>query len=223
MLVYTNLIRRFFKNTVPIVLGGIEASLRRVVHYDYWSNSLRRSILFDAKADYLLYGMAEGAVLALAGRLARGAEVSDLAGLCYISKDPPAENSNCLELPSFEEVSADKDAFTQMFHTFYRNNDPLNANGLYQQYGDRYLIHNPPASYNTQSELDEVYALPYQRAQHPYYEETGSCQSAGDDPLFDQFSSRLLRRMQLLRDRRPRGAQGALAQPGVHPGRSRKS
>ena len=173
VLVYTNLIRRFFKNTVPIVLGGIEASLRRVAHYDYWSNSLRRSILFDAKADYLLYGMAEGAVLSLAGRLARGAEVSDLAGLCYISKDPPVENSNYLELPSFEEVSAGKDAFTQMFHTFYRNNDPLNANGLYQQYGDRYLIHNPPASYNTQSELDEVYALPYQRAQHPYYEEQG--------------------------------------------------
>jgi uncharacterized radical SAM protein YgiQ len=173
VLVYTNLIRRFFKNTVPIVLGGIEASLRRVAHYDYWSNSLRRSILFDAKADYLLYGMAEGAVLAMAERLAHNADVSDLAGLCFISKDPPAEDRGFLELPSFKEVSADKDIFTQMFHTFYRNNDPLSAKGLYQQHGDRYLIHNPPAPYAARSELDEVYALPYQRAQHPYYEEQG--------------------------------------------------
>jgi uncharacterized radical SAM protein YgiQ len=112
-------------------------------------------------------------VLAMAERLAHNADVSDLAGLCFISKDPPAEDRGFLELPSFKEVSADKDIFTQMFHTFYRNNDPLSAKGLYQQHGDRYLIHNPPAPYAARSELDEVYALPYQRAQHPYYEEQG--------------------------------------------------
>ena len=167
---YTNLIRRSFKNTRPIVLGGIEASLRRIAHYDFWSNSLRRSLLFDAKADLLLYGMAEKAVLELADCLARGADYRSVRGLCYISKEPV---DSYLLLPSFEAVAADKTAFTEMFHAFYRNNDPLTARGLCQQHADRWLIQNPPQPYQTQAELDQVYALPYERKLHPFYASQG--------------------------------------------------
>jgi uncharacterized radical SAM protein YgiQ len=170
-IVYTNLIRRSFKNTRPVVLGGIEASLRRVAHYDFWSDSLRRSILFDAKADYLLYGMAEQSVLELARALKNAAPVNAIRGLCYIAKAPP--EGDYLEIPSFETVSADGLAFIDMFHTFYRNNDPLTAHGLVQRHGDRCLVQNPPAPYANQAELDGVYALPFQRAQHPYYERMG--------------------------------------------------
>ena len=170
---YCNLIRRTFKQTAPILLGGIEASLRRVVHYDYWSNNLRRSILFDARADYLLYGMADQSVLDFARRLAQGKDLSDLRGLCFISKNAPDDNEDYLALHSFEAVKQDKQAFIEMFHTFYRNNDALSAKGLYQQHGNRFLIHNPPAHYADQSQLDAVYALPYQRGQHPYYQSQG--------------------------------------------------
>jgi uncharacterized radical SAM protein YgiQ len=167
---YTNLIRRNYKATRPIVLGGIEASLRRVAHYDFWTDALRRSILFDAKADFLLYGMAEQSVLAFAKALRDGEVVQDVRGLCYIGREAPADY---LELPSFEDVSADKNVFIDMFHTFYKNNDPLTAKGLVQRHGDRLLIQNPPAPYPTQAEMDAVYALPFTRLQHPYYERQG--------------------------------------------------
>jgi uncharacterized radical SAM protein YgiQ len=176
-IVYTNIIRRFSKRlhpgqtSRPIVLGGIEASLRRVAHYDFWSDSVRRSLLFDAKADYILYGMAEKAVLELAGALRAGSSVQDLRGLCYIAKQPC---DGYIELPSFETVAADKSSFIDMFHLFYKNNDPLNGRGLFQKHGDRYLVQNPPASYQTQFELDAVYSLDFERAQHPYYEAQGS-------------------------------------------------
>jgi len=174
VIAYCNLIRRYFKETVPLLLGGIEASLRRVPHYDYWSDCVRRSILFDAKADYLLYGMAEGSVLAFAQTLKEGGDPANLRGLCCIRKNLPEFAQAYRELPPYEEVAADKQAFTRMFHLFYRNNDPLSAAGLYQTHGERYLIHNPPAAYASQAELDAVYALPYRRAQHPYYESQGA-------------------------------------------------
>lgn len=170
-LVFTNLIRRHFKGTVPIVLGGIEASLRRIAHYDFWSDSIRRSVLFDAKADYLLYGMSERSVVELAYALKNGADPTRLRSLCYITREVP---DGFLELPSFEQVAEDKDAFINMFHTFYRNNDPISAKGLAQRHGDRYLIHNPPAAYLTQTELDRVYALDYARDQHPHYAAQGA-------------------------------------------------
>jgi uncharacterized radical SAM protein YgiQ len=173
VIAYCNLIRRYFKNSAPILLGGIEASLRRVPHYDYWSDSIRRSILFDARADYLLYGMADGSVLAFAERLDQGADPSRLRGLCFISKEPPSDSQNYNQLPPYESVVADPYVFARMFQTFYRNNDPLTAQGLYQLHGDRYLIHNPPAPYAAQAELDAVYALPFQREQHPYYQQQG--------------------------------------------------
>lgn len=171
VIAYSNLIRRFYKNTRPIVLGGMEASLRRVAHYDFWDDAIRRSILLDAKGDFLLYGMAENSVLAFAQALSEGGDMHQVRGLCYMDRNVP---QNYLQLPSFEEVSRDKQAFIRMFHSFYQNNDPLSAQGLVQQHGDRFLIHNPPMPYPTQVEMDSYYDLPYQRAQHPYYEKQGS-------------------------------------------------
>ena len=173
VIAYCNLIRRYFKDSAPILLGGIEASLRRVPHYDYWSNSIRRSILFDARADYLLYGMADQSVLDFAESVDKGADPSGLRGLCFISKEPPDDVQNYEQLPPYESVTADPYTFARMFQTFYQNNDPLTAKGLYQLHGDRYLVHNPPAPYASQAELDAVYELPYQRKQHPYYEQQG--------------------------------------------------
>jgi len=169
-IVYANLIRRYFKDTKPIVLGGVEASLRRIAHYDYWSDSVRRSILFDAKADILVYGMAEKTVVALADRLRAGQETNDLRGICYIARERKA---GTIELPSFESVAQDRRAFTDMFHTFYRNNDPRTASGLCQRQDTRYLVQNPPAPYLTQQELDEVHEMDFERAQHPFYEKLG--------------------------------------------------
>ena len=166
VIAYANLIRRHFRPTAPIVLGGIEASLRRVPHYDFWTDKIRRSILFDAKADALVYGMGERAVLELAAKLAAGKPFADTHGLSYVASTPPEDY---VELPPFEEVAADPAAFEQMFHLFYRNNDPLTARGLRQRHGDRWLVQNPPAQHLTQAELDAVYALPYEREQHPCY------------------------------------------------------
>ena len=161
-IVYANIIRRYSKKLhpglppPPIVLGGIEASLRRVAHYDFWDDAVRRSLLFDAKADYIIYGMAENPVLEFAAALRDGSDPHQIRGLCYIAKEPPLES---IELPSFETVAADKRAFIEMFHLFYRNNDPVNARRLHQKHADRYLVQNPPAPHQTQAELDAVYAL----------------------------------------------------------------
>ena len=171
VLAYTNLIRRNFKNTVPIVLGGLEASLRRIAHYDFWSNKIRRSILFDAKADYLLYGMADKSIVNFANSLKEGGSTTrDIRGLCYISKNMPED---AIFLPSFKEVSEDKKAFTEMFHTFYNNNDPIIGKTLCQQYDNRFLIQNPPEFYMTTKELDDLYALDFENEQHPFYEKQG--------------------------------------------------
>lgn len=174
VIAYTNLIKRYFKSTRPIVLGGIEASLRRITHYDYWTDRLRAPILFDSKADYLLYGMVETSVLALAEELREDRAPTKVRGLCYLAKEAP---EGYLVLPSFEEVSADKDAFTRMFHLFYQNNDPISAQGLAQRKGDRYLVQNPPAHSLDQAALDKVYAFDYRRAQHPYYAQQGEVKS----------------------------------------------
>ena len=170
VIAYANLIRHYFRKTAPIVLGGIEASLRRIAHYDFWDDAIRRSILFDAKADYLLYGMADQSVVQFAQSLREGKEPIDICGLCYISAIP---RPDYIELPSFESVTADKLSFIAMFHTFYKNCDPLSARGLTQKHADRWLVQNPPAAYPSQVELDRVYALPFQRAQHPWYEKQG--------------------------------------------------
>jgi uncharacterized radical SAM protein YgiQ len=175
VIVYSNLIRHYFKSTQPIVLGGIEASLRRIAHYDYWSNRIRGSILLDAKADYLLYGMAEISVLELATALKYQTDPRSIRGLCYPINAAQTSQipAGYIELPSFEKVNTDPHAFIDMFHIFYRNNDPVTARGLYQQHINRFVVQNPPARIPTQVELDAVYGLDYSRVHHPYYESQG--------------------------------------------------
>lgn len=169
-IVYTNLIRRYFKNTKPIILGGIEASLRRIAHYDYWEDKIRRSILFDSKADYIVYGMAELTILEISQKLQNNESIQDTRGICYIDKKT---KSNFVELPSYEDVVTDKNKFIQMFNIFYKNNDPITARGLVQKHGDRYLIHNPPAYPPSTEELDKFYELDFERDVHPYYKKLG--------------------------------------------------
>ena len=171
VIAYTNLIKRYFKNSTPIVLGGIEASLRRITHYDYWTDKLRAPILFDSKADYLLYGMAEGSVVELARSLKEKKSPLAIRGLSYLSKTPPEEYQI---LPSFDAVLANKDDFIHMYNLFYQNNDPITARGLVQQKGDRWLVQNPPPLPLTQAQMDKVYSLGYEHEQHPYYEQMGT-------------------------------------------------
>ena len=168
---YTNLIKRYFKNSeVPIVLGGIEASLRRITHYDYWSNNLRRPLIFDAKADILSYGMGEKSMLELARAIRDKKDWRDIRGLSYISKEVKA---GYLELPSYENCVKDKKEFIKAFETFYHNCDSILAKGLYQKCGDRYLIQNPPSENFSSRELDAIYSMDFERDVHPYYKKMG--------------------------------------------------
>ncbi len=170
VIVYSNLIRRYFKNTKPIVLGGIEASLRRVAHFDYWSDSIRKSILFDAKAEALVYGMGEKTIVKLADAIRDGKDWRGINGLCYIANEYP---EGYIQLPSFDDVQSSPTQFTSMFHTFYKNNDPLTAKGLYQKTDTRYLIQNPPERYLSQKEMDEIYEMDFALNLHPYYRKSG--------------------------------------------------
>ncbi len=170
VLVYCNLIRRFYKNTVPLVLGGIEASLRRITHYDYWSNKLRKPILFDAKADILVYGMGEIAIEQLTKALDLQQEWRDIRGVSYIAKTP---NNEYHQLPSHAECINDKERYIDLFDCFYDNNDPISAKGLCQEVDGRYLIQNPPCDYLNEAEMDAMAALPYTRELHPYYAKDG--------------------------------------------------
>jgi uncharacterized radical SAM protein YgiQ len=169
-LVYTNLIRRYFKDTVPIVLGGIEASLRRVSHYDYWSNKLKKPILFDAKADILIYGMGEIALQELTQAIDNKEDYTDIRGICYIAKEPKEE---FLQLPSHDECLKDKEKYIDLFDAFYDNNDPISARGLCQKVDTRYLIQNPPCDYLSEEEMDANANLPYTRELHPYHAKEG--------------------------------------------------
>jgi len=168
--VYTNLIRRYFKQTKPIILGGVEASMRRVVHYDFWTNKLRKSILFNAKADFLAYGMAEKTILQAARNLQAGKSLKKIPGLCYIAKEPVEEY---LELPSFNDAVQSDSDFTKMYQMFYQNQDALTARGLMQQQDARWLIHNPPQPALSGKEMDAIHDLDFSRDVHPYYSKQG--------------------------------------------------
>ncbi len=170
-IVYANRIRRAFKGTRPIVLGGIEASLRRIAHYDGWSAGIRRSILPDAKADLLVYGMGENTVVELAGRLASGKPVTDIRGICYMSHHKP---EGFIELPAYEAVCSDPAAFGDMFRLFSAHQDPLRASGLVQRHADRYLVHNPPAVALSSEQLDAVHALGFEYDVHPMHRSQGA-------------------------------------------------
>ena len=177
VIIYSNLIRRYFKNHAFIVLGGIEASLRRISHYDAWSNKVRRSILFDAKADVLVYGMGESSVVALAQKRREDLPITGIRGICYISRDVPSPDSQFpspdLVLPPHNDVSKDQDQFTSMFKAFYENADPVTGRRLYQKQDTRYLVQNPPALPLPPNALDRIYELPYARDIHPFYGEKG--------------------------------------------------
>ncbi|SFZ98595.1 Fe-S OXIDOREDUCTASE [hydrothermal vent metagenome] len=168
--VYCNLIRRYFKNTVPLVLGGIEASLRRVSHYDYWSNKLRKPILFDSKADILIYGMGEIALEELTKALEEERDYRDIRGICYISKEP---NHEYIQLPSHADCLEVKEKYIDLFDDFYDNMDPLSATGLCQPVDTRFLIQNPPCDYLNEDEMDANSNLPFTRELHPYYAKDG--------------------------------------------------
>ncbi len=174
VIVYVNLIRHHYKDTVPIVIGGIEASLRRIAHYDFRDNGVRRSLLFDAKADILVYGMGERAVLELAGRLKENKDHRGTRGICYIAA---AAVPGYIELPSFERAARDHGAFITMSRLFFANGDPAGGSGMAQKHGDRYLIHNPPAVPLTSEELDRVYEHEYERDLHPYYKSMGEARA----------------------------------------------
>ncbi len=173
VIAYSNLIKQQFKNTAPIVLGGLEASLRRMAHYDYWQDGIRKSILFDAKADYLIYGMGEKAVVEIAKATAKPgtALIEDIKGLCYIAKEKP---ERYIELPSFNDIIKDKLKFIESFKLFYNNNDAATAKGLAQKQDTRWLVQNPPEPVMTEAELDAVFELPYEYDAHPYYKSMGS-------------------------------------------------
>ncbi len=169
-IVYTNLIRRYFKPTRPIVLGGIEASLRRMSHYDYWTDSIRRSVLCDAKADILVYGMGERTVVELARRMTAGLPIAGVRGICYMSRERP---DDCVELPSHAKVASDMDAFQRMYKKFYSQSLSWRGKPLCQLQDTRYLVQTPPQPPLTTKEMDHVYGLDYQRDVHPHDREAG--------------------------------------------------
>lgn len=193
VIVYANLIRKYFKSTSPIVLGGIEASLRRISHVDAWSKSIRRSILFDAKADYLVYGMAEKSILEIARHIKEGLNPNSVRGICYIADEIPLPSSDypqrTILLPDHKAVQKDSEKFTQMFRLFYANSDTRSAVRLCQKQDTRYLVQNPPQPSLSRRELDQVHELPFTRKVHPYYAQKGTVR-AMDTVQFSIISHR---------------------------------
>lgn len=174
-IVYGNLIRKAYKS-VPVIEGGIEASLRRLAHYDYWSNQVKRSILLDSGADIISYGMGEHSIVEIAEALDSGIAVSDITfirGTVYKSKSI-GHLYDSITLPSYEEICRNKEAYARSFYTQYKNTDPYSGKCLAEPYKENeYVIQNPPSLPLTQMEMDDVYALPYKRAAHPSYEKQG--------------------------------------------------
>ena len=173
--VYGNLIRQTYKKT-PIILGGIEASLRRMAHYDYWSDKLKRSVLLDSGADVISYGMGEHSIIELAEALDAGIPVEDITYIAgTVVKTKSLDSIYDAEiLPSFEDLKADKMNYARSFYTQYLNTDAFNGKRLVDPYYDHlYVVQNPPAAPLTQMEMDDVYSLPYQRTYHPSYEAKG--------------------------------------------------
>lgn len=173
--VYGNLIRRAYKD-IPIIIGGIEASLRRMAHYDYWSDSLKRSILMDSGADIISYGMGEKSIVEIAEALESGMSVKDITyirGTVYRCRtlDQVVDG---LILPTYEQVRADKRMYAQSFRIQYENTDPFTAKTLVEEYEHGvYVVQNPPAYPLSMQEMDDIYSLPYMNGAHPSYEKQG--------------------------------------------------
>ena len=172
--VYCNLIRQTYKD-VPILIGGIEASLRRLAHYDYWSDAMKRSILLDSQADLLMYGMGERSVVEIADALNAGMDVKDITyidGTVFKCRELD-ESLPTIILPGYEELQKNKRTYAESFKIQYGNCDPFTAKRLAEPYGKEYVVQNPPQKPLTMEEMDAVYDLPYCRAYHPSYEKLG--------------------------------------------------
>ncbi|MEI6305271.1 MAG: YgiQ family radical SAM protein [Deltaproteobacteria bacterium] len=173
VIVYTSRLKEAYRD-VPVVIGGIEASLRRFAHYDYWEDKVRRSVLFDSKADLLIYGMAEKPLLQVAERMRSGerlADIRDVRGTCW---NAPAahyskDGNSFLEIPSFEDVSTEKSKFAEAFRLSSQELNPFLAKTVLQRHGNRTLVCNPPALPLSEVEMDKVYSLPFEKTPHPSY------------------------------------------------------
>ena len=189
-IVYCNKIREAYKN-VTIIIGGVEASLRRFAHYDYWSDKVRKSMLIDSGADLLVYGMSERQIVEIANNLNDGLEakhITHVPGTCYVAED--LENINdYIEIPSYKEVCADKKKHAEAFKVQYEEQDPIRGKTIVQKHANKYLVQNKPELILNREELDKVYSLPYQKSYHPIYEEQGGI-AAIDEVKFSIVSSR---------------------------------
>lgn len=180
--VYCNLIRKSYKHT-PLIIGGIEASLRRLAHYDYWSDRVRRSVLLDSGADLLSYGMGEHSIVEIADALNSGLEAKDItwiSGTVYKTRYED-EIYDAIRLPDYEEITSDKRKYAESFAIQYRNTDPIIAKRIYECYdGAMFVVQNPSAAPLTQLEMDDVYSLPFMRAWHPMYDAAGGIPAFGE-------------------------------------------
>ena len=189
-IVYCGLIRSVFKKT-PIIVGGIEASLRRMAHYDYWSDQLRRSLLMDCPADLISYGMGERSIVEIAQALDAGIDIGDITfvrGTCFKTKDESLLG-DAIKLPSYEEMLRDRTLYAKSFKVQYTNTDPFSGKSLAERYDTVWVVQNPPALPLSTQEMDDVYSLPYVRRWHPVYDKEGGIPALGE-VLFSLTSCR---------------------------------
>ncbi len=189
-IVYCNKIREAYRDAA-IIIGGVEASLRRFAHYDYWSNNVRKSILIDSSADLLVYGMAEKQIVEIAQYLNDGFEakyIRHIPGTCYLA-DRLEEVNDFIEIPSYKRIAENKIVYAEAFRIQYQEQDPIRGKTIVQQHGTKYLVQNKPELPLTREELDRVYALPYQKNYHPVYEKLGGI-PALEEVKFSIVSSR---------------------------------
>jgi uncharacterized radical SAM protein YgiQ len=172
-IVYSNRVREALPG-IPVIIGGIEASLRRFAHYDYWSNKVNRSILLDSQADMLVYGMGEKPILEIAGKLAAGMNITEISGVCGTMvpwKERPPENT--IILPDWDQVKTDKRSYAEAFWIQYQQQDPIRGKMMYQKHNRGGVLQYPPALPLSQAEMDKIYSLPFAGTYHPRYEEQG--------------------------------------------------
>ena len=175
VIVYCQKLRQIYGKDIPILIGGLEASLRRFAHYDYWDNAVRPSVLMESGADLLMFGMGEHSMIEIANLLRDGvpvSEITEVRGTCYLC-DPQNTPYGCAECPSLEQVSTDKKAYAKAVRIQYDQQDEVYGKRVIQRHGKRMLVQNPPALSLTTEELDAVYDLPYMRTYHPMYEPMG--------------------------------------------------
>ena len=173
-IVYANMIRRAYKK-IKIIIGGIESSLRRFAHYDYWQDKVRRSMLFDSEADILIYGMGEKQIIEIAEYMKSGIDLSyihHIPGTCYMT-DSLENVMDYIEVPSFEKVSEDKVTYAKAFKVLYEEQDPIRGKTIVQKHKNQYIVQNPPMMPLSREEFDRVYSLSYQKNYHPMYEKLG--------------------------------------------------